>query len=819
MTHYFHELFSQNFMPHGHCYFWQPAMVWLQVSSNALIGLSYVAISSTLTYLVYRIKDIPFQKMYLAFGLFIITCGLTHFMDVWTVWNPLYWLDGGIRAVTAIASIGTALLLPPLVPKAVALAQGAKAVHDRGIKLETAYKELEEVFTKTKELDKLKTQFFANVSHELRTPLALILGPTERVLNSAEIPGNLRQDLEVVARNARGLLKQVNDLLDAAKLEAGKMTPHYAEIDISELVRLITSNFETLAHDRNIQFTVSTPDTLPAQLDPEMLQRVILNLLSNAFKFVSDAGKIYFEAVRKNGHVLISIQDNGPGVPEPFREAVFERFRQLDGGDTRRFGGTGLGLAIVKEFVDLMKGKARVLDAPGGGALFQIELPQNAPAGVEVRRMEEIRVNAKEVSAQAIQELRVAPRPEDRVLAQDKGEKGQVLVVEDNPDMNKFVTSTLASHYQVASASDGVDGLEKATLLRPDLIVTDIMMPRMSGDQMVEEIRKKAEFNSVPIILLTARVDEDLKNRLLKKGVQDYVVKPFSTDELLARVKNLITVKRAKDVLEQGAVSQQKNLEALAREVTLRTQELERAVNARDEFLSIASHELKTPLASLKLQLQLTDRKVKPETNEAPAPSEIARCFKMSLKQVDSLTILVDELLDISRIQAGKMNYKFEKLDLASLISDVISRHAEQLKSAKCTVTLDLERGIAGHWDKARIEQVLVNLVANAVKYAPGPIHVNASRTDGNAVIVVKDSGPGIPLEKQAALFERFERGGASQSVGGLGLGLFISRRIVEGHYGAIKLESAPGQGSAFTVELPLNPQDVGNVGLLKAAG
>jgi signal transduction histidine kinase len=181
-------LAGNGFIPHGHCYLWRPGLVWLHAASDSLIALAYVAISATLAYLVHKTRqDIPFHWMFLAFGSFIVACGSTHFMDVWTLWRPNYWLAGGLKLITAVASVTTAFTLPPLVPKALALVQEAKLSEERRLHLETANQELAALYDKLKELDHLKTQFFANVSHELRTPLALILGPTEKLLTTGEL--------------------------------------------------------------------------------------------------------------------------------------------------------------------------------------------------------------------------------------------------------------------------------------------------------------------------------------------------------------------------------------------------------------------------------------------------------------------------------------------------------------------------------------------------------------------------------------------------------------------------------------------------------
>ncbi|MDQ3908020.1 MAG: HAMP domain-containing histidine kinase, partial [Acidobacteriota bacterium] len=373
------------FMTHYNCYLQIGPLVSLHFFSDILIGLSYVSISATLAYLVRRARrDIPFRWVFVAFGLFIVACASTHFMEAWTTFrSPVYWLAGYLKLITAVASVATAIVLPPLVPRTLALVRAAKLSDQRLIELEAANRELEGLYSRVKELDELKTQFFANVSHELRTPLALILGPAGRLLSSQGLPEHHRQSAEMIERNARALLKHVNDLLDISKLEAGKMIASYSETDLAELLRLTSAHFQSFASERGIDFKVDAPGSLRAEADAEKLQRVIINLLSNAFKFTPDGGRVSCTLRGGDDHATLEVSDSGPGVPADLREAIFERFRQVEGGASSRFGGTGLGLAISKEFVELHGGAITVSDAPEGGARFRVEVPTNAPAGAQ----------------------------------------------------------------------------------------------------------------------------------------------------------------------------------------------------------------------------------------------------------------------------------------------------------------------------------------------------------------------------------------------------------------------------------------------------
>jgi len=241
--------------------------------------------------------------------------------------------------------------------------------------------ELRALNERLREFDQLKSQFFANVSHELRTPLALVLGPAERLLDAGDRPESERRDLEVIRRNARLLLKHVNDLLDLAKLDAQKMGVRYAETDVARLVRLAASHFDALAHERDIAYTVEAPDRLVVQLDAEKVERAVMNLLSNPFKFTPPGRPIRVVVSTAEGRAHVEVHDGGPGVPAEQRARIFERFRQADGASTRQAGGTGLGLAIVKEFTELHGGTVAVRESEFGGACFAIELPLSAPAG------------------------------------------------------------------------------------------------------------------------------------------------------------------------------------------------------------------------------------------------------------------------------------------------------------------------------------------------------------------------------------------------------------------------------------------------------
>lgn len=377
---------SEAFIPRGHCYQWEPALVWLQVVADLAIGLACVALAVALAYLAKKGRPLPRPGAAVAFGIFIVSCGVTHVLDVVVIWEPVYWLEGTLRAITAVASVATALLLLGLVPRALELVRGARAMQERGVGMATALADLGRLYERTEELERLKAEFFAGASHELRTPLTLMLGPAERLLASGALDPGQRRDVELIVHNGRVLLEHVNDLLDAARLEDGRLAPTYARVELDRLVRRVTACFEGIAEDARITYAVEVPSPLVAEVDPDELGRVLLNLLSNAFDHAPAGGIVrcvvsVLEA-EPGERVRIEVSDSGPGIAPADRERAFARFGR--GTGSARRDGTGLGLAIAKDFVELHRGTIAVVDAPEGGARVVVELPRHAPPGTEI---------------------------------------------------------------------------------------------------------------------------------------------------------------------------------------------------------------------------------------------------------------------------------------------------------------------------------------------------------------------------------------------------------------------------------------------------
>ncbi|MEM7367877.1 MAG: ATP-binding protein [Bacteroidota bacterium] len=379
-----------------------------------------------------------------------------------------------------------------------------------------------------RELDQLKSRFFANISHEFRTPLTLILGPLQKLLNSSE-PGQPDTFYHLMQRNANRLLDLINQLLDLSKLEAGKLNLQPLQADVVPFLRMLAGNFESLAADKHIRYHCKfPPHPVVMTFDKDKLDKTISNLLSNAFKYTPDEGDIWFEAEQQENDLCLTVTDTGIGMDEEQVEHVFDRFYQA-GSD--HFGSSGIGLALVKELVDLFEGKISLSSQPGEGSRFVVRLPILRDETVAVSEV--FPVNSPPISS-------TKPSPLIVSSNESKGAMPQVLLVEDNPDVRAYLNSCLQDRYKLLEAEDGQEGLELAQKYMPDLIISDVMMPRMDGNALSAAIKSDQRTSHIPLILLTAKAGRESRIEGLQTGADDYLAKPFDEEELHIRVQNLI---------------------------------------------------------------------------------------------------------------------------------------------------------------------------------------------------------------------------------------------------------------------------------------
>lgn len=639
---------------------------------------------------------------------------------------------------------------------------------------------------KLAELDQIKTTFFSNVSHEFRTPLTLLLGPLEDALEK-EKGANInfgRGEFESVYRNALRLLKLVNSLLDFTRMEVGRVEASFEPVDLAGYTKELASQFHPVMQKGDLKLKIKT-DVIPEPIyvDLEMWEKIVLNLLSNAFKFTFK-GSVKVCLKNFPNEVEFSVQDSGIGISKTELPKIFNRFHRVEGAKSRTFEGSGIGLALITDMVNAHSGNINVESTEGKGTLFRVTIPKgylHLPPG-QVKTKSNVQSYSKKYRGFIEEAARWVPEFSNNNIP-NNATKPVILVVDDNSDMRDYLLRMLVQNYSVLLAGNGREALRIIQNRIPDLIISDIMMPEMNGFELLKELRRQETTSRLPIILLSARAGNEATIEGLQAGADDYLVKPFSGKELLARVNTQLTMVRLRSDLESER----------------------RALLARDEFLSIASHELNTPLTPLKLQVQSLNRIIDRGNLSTLAPERLKIMISVFERQVDKISKLIRDLLDVTRISQGSMDLIKQKTPLNELIRQVLEDHREVILQSKCIVTESLNGNIILALDSTRIEQVLTNLLTNALKYAPGkPIKISTTINDDKAILTVEDKGPGILKVNLSKIFDRYERINASTNLGGLGLGLYISKQIVEAHNGEIQVKSVKGKGTRFIVELPL---------------
>jgi signal transduction histidine kinase/DNA-binding response OmpR family regulator/ligand-binding sensor domain-containing protein len=436
---------------------------------------------------------------------------------------PPWWLTWWAYLVYVIIFIGTLSYLYYLQRKRL------KVIHSLEMK------EFETV--KLREVDQMKSKFFANISHEFRTPLTLIKGPIERLLGNEKVD-DPKKIYSMIKRNSEKLLNLINELLDLSKLESGKMKLSEQKGDIVSFTKAISMSFESLAQKKEIQLSISSSkDLIKLYFDKEKMQKILGNLLSNAFKFTQERGKITVKVAEDvyEQKVIITVADNGMGIPKEALPKIFDRFYQVENSKTDGNQGTGIGLSLTKELIEMHSGTIDVTSEFGKGTTLIIKLP----IGPEHLQDDEI------IYEDIYEPTKDIEYENEKSVKSSLGkEKPLVLVVEDNIDVQNFIKEIIEEKYRFVDADDGKEGYEKALEDMPDLIISDIMMPKIPGDQMCERLKKNQITSHIPIILLTAKASGEDKISGLKIGADDYLIKPFDEKELLARINNLIAQRR-----------------------------------------------------------------------------------------------------------------------------------------------------------------------------------------------------------------------------------------------------------------------------------
>jgi len=383
----------------------------------------------------------------------------------------------------------------------------------------------------------MKTSFFTNISHEFRTPLTLIKGPAQDLLDEFSNKPKVCERLKLIQHNSDLLLKLINQLLDLAKLETGKLTVEKTEGDLNSFLKVLVNSFSSTALQKEIGFTSKLPDNrYQACFDKDKLETILNNLIGNAIKFTAAHGQVAFEAVVKNdksldkGQLVITISDSGIGIPIEHQSKIFDRFYQLNEGGAHTEVGTGIGLALVKELTGLMGGKIDVKSEQQHGSEFQVVLPLQI-----IKVLDETEsLTQQEMPAVLVQN----GEPID--AENDAPEKPKLLIVEDNADLRKFIITSLGEDYDFLEAGNGKQGLEVALKEIPELIISDVMMPEMDGIAMTGKVKNDIRTSHIPVILLTAKATEESKLTGLRIGANDFLTKPFNKNELAIKVRNAI---------------------------------------------------------------------------------------------------------------------------------------------------------------------------------------------------------------------------------------------------------------------------------------
>ena len=531
---------SQGFMPHGHCFLWIPSILWTSVIADALIALAYLTIPVTLIYFIRRRRDMPFNWMFIAFGVFILACGSTHLAEIWVVWRPDYVPLVILKAITAVASVVTAIALVRLVPVALLIPSPAQLAAVNAELLQ-ANKDLRAAMERAEVANRAKSAFLAAMSHELRTPLNAILGYTQILKRDKQLSPSQQTGLGTIHQGGHHLLALINDVLDLSRVEAGKMEFHPKAVRLGELLTVVADIMRVRAEQRHLHFELELAGGLPLAIsvDETRLRQVLLNLLGNAVKFTDhgtvrlrvspspapapapspsaeaadgSAGASAVPEVAATAHLRFEVLDEGVGIDASQLDIIFDPFEQV-GDAARRAGGTGLGLAISRQLVRQMGGDVKVESVPGRGSRFWFDVP------VPV-------VDAPGAAAGG-----------DEIPSGYLGPRKTLLVVDDVATNRALLRDLLgALGFRMLEADNGVAALRQAKADPPDLVLMDMVMPDMDGIETTRRLRAEPDTARTPVLIISASSTPEEGQRAIAAGADAFLSKPVDEHALLGEI-------------------------------------------------------------------------------------------------------------------------------------------------------------------------------------------------------------------------------------------------------------------------------------------
>jgi signal transduction histidine kinase len=687
--------------------------------------------------------------------------------------------------------------------------------------LNASREEIAENHKKLVELDQAKGRFFANISHELRTPLTLLISPLETLLHQYKWDEQTRMLLTTMQSNGMRLLKLINDLLDLVRLESGTIVIKPGPMNVEEFIKGEASSARTVAEDKRLRLeTYVDPALGTIMADRDKLEKVVLNLVFNALKFTPAGGRVELRAEKQGEEFVIIVSDTGMGISAANLSNVFSRFWQADDTSRRKYQGVGIGLALVKELSVAHGGDVSVASEQGKGTTFTVRLPykkaeQEAPSKVEEAAKPETAVPAVvgTISSQewlsnlyrraelfpSMTPLQETLRPVE--TSRNGNNMPTLLVADDEPDMLRYLKSQLISHYRVLEAVDGQQAVEKAAQFLPDIILLDMMMPEKDGLQACREIRQRTSTQSIPVILLTARADEETKMAALGACASDFLTKPFSSTELHVRIKNLVESHQYQIKLSKQNTVLENTIEQLKETETQLVQTEKLASLGRMSAGII--HEINNPLNFATTGLFTLRNKGKflaPEQQEEY--QEILRDVEDGIKRVKTI------VTDLRTFTHPDMEGR-DQVEVSEIVSSALRFLSNEWKDK-----VQIEQSLTEHqtiWaNKSKLIQVLVNLLQNSMDAMKTKTYVDEKATirieglveKNKSILRVRDNGNGIDSKNLDKIFDPFF---TTKDVGeGMGLGLSICYRIVEECDGRISVKTEVGKFCEFTLEFPL---------------